>query len=310
MATPDPRLINTDDFYIDKTITNVDLSDSRKFSFIQQLGTEVEFGYAGGRYLNLSDITGGFVGAEGGRKPVDNPTTVKGDIAVREWAVVVPIPKRLYDANPQRAREMIQARIPESYARAFDDLATTGAGIAGQSNLSDVTKTVTLGTASQASGGIWADFNNGLKQLVSAHKKLTGTVLDAVVEPAMNASVDTTGRPLWVDVPVGPETADTVRAGRLLGRPARLVDQLTTDDDSLATAVVGYMGDWSRLLWGTVGGIEYKVSTEGSYIDADGTWHSAVQENLILFRAEALVGIQVADLAAFVKLLAGTTVAS
>lgn len=310
MATPDPRLIDTSDFFIDKTTTTVDLSDSRKYSFVQRLGTEVQFGYAGGRYLNLSDITGGFVGAEGGRKPVDNPTTVKGDIAVREWAVVVPIPKRLYDANPQQARDMIQARIPESYARAFDDLATTGAGVSGQSNLSNVTKTVTLGTASQASGGIWADFNNGLKALVSTHKKLTGTVLDAVVEPTMNASVDTTGRPLWVDVPVGPDTNGSLRQGRLIGRPAQFVEQLTTDNDSLATAVVGYMGDWSRLVWGTVGGIEYKVSTEGSYIDADGTWHSAVQENLILFRAEALLGIQVADLAAFVKLLAGTAVAS
>jgi HK97 family phage major capsid protein len=310
VATPDPALINTGDFFIDPTTTNIDLSDSRKYSFVQRLGTQVRFGYAGGRYLNLSDITGGFVGSEGGKKPVANPTTTKGEIAVREWAVVVPVPKRLYDADPDGAIAMIQQRIPESYARAFDDLATTGAGVSGQSNLSDVTKTITLGTAAASAGGVWTDFNNGLKQLVAAHKRLTGTVLDAVVEPTLNASVDTTGRPTWVDVPVGPDTNGSLRQGRLIGRPAQFVEQLTTDDDSLATAVVGYMGDWSRLVWGTVGGIDYKVSTEGTYTDNDGTVHSALQENLILFRAEALLGIQVADLAAFVKVLAGTAVAS
>lgn len=305
MATPDPLLINTTDFFIDPTTVTVDLSDSRKYSFVQRLGRQVAFGYAGGRYLNLEDIEGGFVGAEGGRKPIANPTTTKGEIAVREWAVVVPIPKRLFDANPQQAVQMIRAKIPEAFARGFDDLATTGAGVAGQSNLSAVTKTVTLGTASQATGGIWKDFNNGLALLVNDHKRLTGSVLDDRVEPVVNSEVDLQGRPIWTDIPVGPDTSAAITQGRLINRPASLVPWLATGAG--VTETVGYMGDWDRLVWGTVGGVQYKVSEEGTYVDGDGTTHSALQENLILFRAEALIGVQVADLDAFVKVLAGDT---
>lgn len=300
MATPDPDLITTGDFFFDQTTVTVDLSDSRKYSWVQQMGTQVQFGLAGGRYLNIEDIVGGFVAAEGGRKPVANPTTTKGDVAVREWAVVVPLPLRLFRANPDNAVEKIQQKMPEAFARAFDDLASTGAGIAGQSALADVTKTVTLD-----SGNVWRNFNQGLRLLVNDHKRLTGTVLDSVAEPVINDEFDGHGRPLFVDSPVGPDTNEVLRQGRLIGRPARFVDQIATGTGT--TEVVGYMGDWKRLLWGTVGGIDYYVSKDGTYVDEDGTTHSAVQENLILFRAEGLIGVQVADEDAFVKVLAGTT---
>ena len=109
MAIPSADLINTGSgFFIDKTTVGVDLSNSRKFSWVQQLGTQVQFGYAGGRYLNMDDIAGGFVAAEGGKKPVANPTVDSGDIAVREWAVVVPVSRRLYRANPQNAIGLIR----------------------------------------------------------------------------------------------------------------------------------------------------------------------------------------------------------
>ena len=308
MATPDPALINTGEFFIDQTTVVVDLSDSRKYSWVQQVGTQVQFGYAGGRYLNIEDLSGGFVTAEGGKKPVANPTVTAGDIAVREWAVVVPVPVRLFKADPQGAIAKIQQKIPEAYARAFDQLATTGAGVSGQSNLSAVTKTVALGTSTRANGGIWADFNAGLQLLVNDHKKLTGTVLDTVIEPVVNGAVDLQGRPLFLDTPVGPDSNSILREGRLLGRPARYVEDI--ESGTGATKTVGYMGDWSRLLYGTIGGIDYFVSREGTYVDDAGTTHSAVQENLILFRAEALLGVQVADDSAFVRVLAGTTSAA
>lgn len=305
MATPDPNLINTGDFFYDRTTVTVDLSDSRKYSWVQQMGTQVQFGLAGGRYLNINDIAGGFVGAEGGRKPIANPTTTKGEVQVREWAVVVPLPLRLFKSDPDGAVAKIQQKMPEAFARAFDELAATGAGVSGQSALADATKTVTLGSASQATGGVWKDFNNGLALLVNDRKKLTGTVLDSVSEPVINGEVDLQGRPIFVDSPVGADTNEVLRQGRLIGRQARFVEDIASGTGT--TEVVGYMGDWSRLLWGTVGGIDYFVSREGTYVDDNGTTHSAVQENLILFRAEALIGVQVADNDAFVKVLAGDT---
>lgn len=280
-------------------ITNLLLKDSRDYSFVQRLGTRVNMTVAGGRYLTVNDISGGFVGTEGGAKPVSDPTTVKGDIAVREWAVVVPISKRLFQYDRDGVVAAIRREIPAALARDFDDLATTGAGVSGQSSLADVTKSVTL-----AHGAVWQNFNQGLRLLANDKKRLTGTALDFVIEPGINEEEDANGRPLFVDSPVGPETNDVARTGRLLGRPATFVEQLSTDDPVTAASVVGYMGDWSRLAWGLVGGMEFTVSTEGTYVQG-GTTHSALQENLILFRAEALLGVQVADEDAFVKLVAG-----
>jgi HK97 family phage major capsid protein len=303
MAIPDPSLIGTGNFFINPTDLVVDLSDSRKYSFVQQLGRQVQFGYAGGRYFNVSDLQGGFVASEAGLKPVNNPATVKGAISVQEWAVVVPIPKRLFQANPGNAIELIRERIPQAYARGFDDLATTGAGVSGQSNLSQVTKTVALGTASVANGGIWADFNAGLRLLLKDKKNFTATVLDEVIEPDINSAVDLQGRPIWNDVPVGADS-NSVTNGRLLRRPAAYVKGIT--QGAGPTETVGYMGDWDRLLWGQIGAMDFFVSQEGTYTDNLGVVHSAVQENLILFRAEALLGVQVADPAAFVRVLNGT----
>jgi HK97 family phage major capsid protein len=287
-------------FHDPADITTILLDDSRKFSFVQQLGQRVPMTIAGGRYLNVDDITGGFVETEGGRKPVHDPTTTKGTIAVREWAVVVPLSKRLYQYDRDGVVEAIRRKIPEALARDFDRLATTGAGVAGQSNLSQVTNTVQL-----TSGSVWQDLNEGLRILAQSRKRLTGTALDWVIEPAFNLEVDANDRPLFVDSPVGPETNDVARTGRLLGRRATFVTDLATG--SGATQVVGYMGDWSRLAYGLVGGMEFTVSTEGTYVDDADVTHSAIQENLILFRAEALLGVQVADADAFVKLEAGDT---
>lgn len=281
-------------------ITNIILQDSRNYSFVQRLGTQVPMTIAGGRYLNVNDLAGGFVDTEGGRKPVADPGTTKGTIVVREWAVVVPISKRLFQYDRNGIVSAIRSKIPEALARDFDDLATTGAGVSGQSNLSSVTHTVTLAT-----GNMWTNFNEGLRGLAQRRKRLTGTALDWVIEPSINEEHDTNNRPLFVDVPVGPETNDIARTGRLLGRPATFVQDLATG--SGATEVVGYMGDWSRLAWGTVGGMEFTVSTEGTYVDDADVTHSAIQENLVLFRAEALLGVQVADADAFVKILAGNT---
>jgi HK97 family phage major capsid protein len=298
-------LLTTSPFFIDPSDIEVFLNDSRGYSFVQGLGSQVELSLAGGRYLNMNDLAGGFVGQEGGKKPVADPTVTTGDILVREWAVVVPISKRLYNFNPSGIVPKIRAELPKALARGFDDLAITGAGVSGQSNLSQVTQTVSLGTTTQANGGVWGDFNKGLDILAASDKELTGTALDLRVEPVINAAVDTTGHPLFIDTPVGPDTNAVARQGRMLGRPAQFVKKLRTGAGS--TKVVGYMGDWTRLLWGIIGGMEFTVSTEGTYVDGSNVTHSAIQENLILFRAEALIGVQVADLNAFVKVLAGTS---
>src|SRR5690606_12863077 len=153
-------------------------------------------------------------------------------------------------------------------------------------------KSVTLGTATTQAGSVYADVNEGLRQLVADGKKLTGFAFDTVTEPTFNAAVDSTGRPLFVE-PVYDGTA--LRGGRLLGRSAFVGDGVASGD------VVGFGGDWSQAVWGVVGGISYDVSTQAT-VTIDGQLTSLWEHNLVAIRAEAEYGFHVADAESFVKI--------
>src|SRR5690606_41926117 len=67
---------------------------------------------------------------------------------------------------------------------------------------------------------IFADFNEALRVLLNDRKKLTGFMLDDIVEPVLNGAVDANGRPIWIESPLTIDENAVTRQGRLLGRPA------------------------------------------------------------------------------------------
>ena len=79
--------------------------------------------------------------------------------------------------------------------------------------------------------------------------------------------------------------------GGMLNRQSTTVDQ--------GTRVIA--GDFSQVAYGVGMDIQIRVSSEATYVDADGTVHSAFQENLVLLLAEAYYGLVVGDSNAFVK---------
>lgn len=63
-------------------------------------------------------------------------------------------------------------------------------------------------------------------------------------------------------------------------------------------------GDFSQCAYGVGMDITIKRSFEASYVDTDGTTHSAFQENLVLLLAEAYYGFVVGETEAFVRYMA------
>src|SRR5690606_982058 len=106
---------------------------------------------------------------------------------------------------------------------------------------------------------IHADVNAGLSLLVNDNPKrrMTGSVWDSLAEPLFNGAVDKNGRPLFIDSPIT-EMSETIRVGRVLGRPAAMAETVAGGD------IVGFAGDWSKAIWGAVGGISYNISTEAT----------------------------------------------
>jgi HK97 family phage major capsid protein len=218
-------------------------------------------------------------------------------------AVIAVVSAEVVRANPGNYMNLIRDQVAESFAVGFDLAAIRDFGPDGTAGggpfttyLSQTTKSVEIGTTVAASGGIHGDLVAGLSLLVADSKKLTGFALDARMEPLLLGAVDTTGRPLYVDLPSDDYSEGVAMQGRLLSRRSAMNDTLY--EATLDIMAIG--GDWSQAAWGTVGGINYDVSTEAT-VTVNGALVSLWENNLVAVRAEAEYGWLVNDTAAFVK---------
>ena len=267
----------------------------RRGSVVQQLARQVPLGANGVEIpVTTTKPSAGWV-AEGGQKPATKGALALKTMTPKKLAAIAVVSAEVVRANPGNYIETLRADIAEAFAIAFDAAALHGTSTPFTTFIDQTTRTVEIGTATAATGGIYADLNAGLSNLVLAGKRVTGFAFDSIAEPLFNAAVDTTGRPLFVDSPLT-ETAATVRAGRVLGRPAFIGDGVKTSN----TGTIGYAGDWSQAVWGSVGGITYDVSTE-STVTINGALVSLWENNLVAIRAEAEYGFLCNDTGAFLE---------
>lgn len=241
--------------------------------------------------------------AEGAEKPTTEGGLSLKHIKVAKMACTSVMSQEVVRANPGGYVDLLRPWIAEAFALTFDAAALHGTNTPfGVNNFVDATtKKVALGTATSATGSVYGDVVAGLDVLVKAGKKLTGFAFDREVEPLFLGSLDTAGRPLFIDAPTASDTVDVVTGGRLIGRPAVLGDTIAHTPTGVgAKKVLGYGGDWSQCVYGMVGGITYKVSTEAT-VNIGGTLTSAFQHNLVVLLAEAEFGFYCNDPESFVQ---------
>jgi hypothetical protein len=116
-----------------------------------------------------------------------------------------------------------------------------------------------------------------------------------MVEPKLWGAVDTTGHPLYVELPTDDVSQTIARPGRLLNRPSFMGEGVGFGTSR------GFAGDYSKGAWGAVGGISYRVSTEAT-VTINGALTSLWENNLVAVLAEAEYGFVCADVESFVEL--------
>ena len=262
-------------------------------SVVQMLGRRVPLGINGQEIpITSTKPVAGWV-AEAGTKPASKGTMALKTMTPKKLAAIAVVSAEVVRANPGNYVNLLRPQLAEAFAIAFDAAALHGTSTPFTTYIDQTTQTdVELGTAAASAGSVHSDINAGLKALVDDGKRLTGFAFDVTAEPLFNAAVDTTGRPLFIDSPLT-ETAATVQAGRILGRPAYIGEGVA------ASTTVGYGGDWTQVAWGAVGGISYDVSTEAT-VTINSTLTSLWEKNLLAVRAEAEYGFLVNDVDAFV----------
>lgn len=310
MATP-VSLAGINANLLPRTISAPIFNRTLESSAVMQLARKVPLTITGNTMVPVSmDVPIADWVDEGGAKPVGTGAVGIRQMVGKKIAVLVPVSQEVAMTNAAGLYEQLRSDLPVALARGFDYAAVHGkritdgsAGPFGSGQyLAATTQSITLGTASQATGGIWADIVHGEQLVVNDGWDFDGFVADPRLRPRLKLATDTTGQPLFVDNLAG---AGVAGGGFLDGYPVaynrgvsgKLNRQSTTTDQGLRA--IG--GDFSQCAYGIGMDITIKVSTEASYVDADDVTHSAFQENLVLLLAEAYFGFVIGDNSAFVK---------
>lgn len=295
MAQTAPTLTGDFSGFLKPAQAQAYFDEARQRSVVQQLTRQVPLGINGQEIpVTTSKPTAGWV-SEGGKKPTTAGGKTLETITPKKIAAISVVSAEVVRANPGGYIEDLRADIAEAFAIAFDAAALHGTStpFGANSYIAHTSKSVALGTNADTAGGVFADVNDGLALLVNGGKRMTGSAWDLIAEPIFNASVDANGRPLFIDSPTV-ESAAALRGGRLLGRPSFIGEGVSAGD------IVGFAGDWSKAVWGVVGGITYDVSTQAT-VTLDGELVSLWEHNLVAVRAEAEYGWLLNDAEAFVK---------
>lgn len=273
--------------------------EAARQSVVQQLTRRIPLGINGQKIPVVTQKPVANWVTEGGKKPA---TAAGLDLKIMEpqkLAAIAVMSSEVVRANPGNYTGQLRTLLAEAFAVAFDyatlyDLGGDGTGTGPFDDyIAETTKSVEIGTTTQANGGVHGDIVAGLELLVADGKRLTGFAFDDIMEPTFLGAVDSTGRPIYIDTPLDDTTA-AVRPGRLIGRPSFMGEGVGNG------TVLGFGGDWRQAVWGAVGGISYRISTEAT-VTINGVLTSLWENNLVAVLAEAEYGWVVNDVEAFVE---------
>lgn len=272
-------------------------AEAEKNSIVQTVAQKIPMGPTGVSIPHWSgNVTADWV-AEGAQKPITKGDFTKQSIKPAKIATIFVASSEVVRANPNNYIETMRVKVAEAIALRFDEAVLYGTATPFGKFINQTTKQISLGT------NAYADINGGLSLLAGDGRKWRSVLLDETAEPILNSAVDTTGRPLFIDgVTEYTETNAPFRKGRVLGRNTILSDHLTN-----AGGVLGFMGDFSRVLWGQVGGLTYDVSDSASLDISSAQNGSQIvslwQNNLVAVRVETEFAALVNDPEDFVRIV-------
>lgn len=273
------------------------LQKTQEASAVMQLARQIALP---GRGLTIPVITGDPEAAwvdETNPKPVSNPSMSTKIMQAYKLAVIVPFSdefqrdmKSLYDA-------MI-ARLPGALALKFDS--TVFHGDAPGSNF-DTLASVTAKSISGSGNSIYAALVGADTDIAVAGGILNGFALSPQGKGELLSAVDNNKRPLFIN---------SVAEGAipsLLGNPvcySKGAYKEGTSGTGATPDVIGFAGDWTQAMYGTVEGIRIDMSNQATLNVGSGESATTInlwQRNMFAVRAEIEVGFR-ADTTMFKKL--------
>lgn len=243
--------------------------------------------------LNIPKMTGGARATWGGEQrkiAKTEPTFGNIKLSAKRLEAIVPQTRELLMSTNFSADQMFANDLTRRMELGLDFGAMFGTGGEFQPLGVAVNKDVetldakTTGNTELAdtNGKITADFPVFVRSKVLAKNvddRALGWAFNSVLEGFLMNMKTTTGAYIY---------REEMNAGKLLGFPYKVSNQITTTGAGLTELL---FGNWNDLLVGEQLGLETYTTLDGSWVDEDGHQHNAFEENLAATRALMYVDI-------------------
>lgn len=289
-----------------KEISREIWSETQEQSAVMQLARQINMPGSG---VTIPIITGDaeadWVG-ETDEKPVSRSTLSSKDITPYKLAVIEPFSKEFRRDLPA-VYEELRRRLPNAIARKFDStvFGTTAPG----SNFDTLGAATAVGIAPHASNAKKSTYEglvDAYNTVAGAGGNLDGWALAPQGKGLLLNQVDSTGRPLLFS-----SIQDGTNINQILGEPVHYSKGVYAAG---TPATLGFAGEWSSAMYGTVEGIKTSISDQASINDGTvtvGEGEAAVeipntlhlwQRNMFAILVEVEIGFRVRDVNRFVKI--------
>ena len=218
--------------------------------------------------------------AETGKKPVKRGTLDTKIMQPYTLAVIVPFSNQFRRDVPALYKQLV-SRLPLALAQKFD--ATVFGGVTAPGSNFDTLKTCTaqeIGTDAYA-GLVAADAD-----IADHNGILNGWVLSPKGKALLLNAVDANKRPLFINSVAEGAVPMILGSKTLQSKGAYVADATTAKKN-----VVGFAGDWTQAMYGTVEGVQIAISDQATLTDGDNTIN-LFQQNMFAVRAEIEVGFR------------------
>lgn len=261
------------------------LQKTQSGSAVMQLARQIRVPGLG---VTIPVITGdpeaGWVG-ETAKKPVKRGTLATKQLTPYTLAVIVPFSNQFRRDLPALYDALVQ-RLPMALAKQFDATVFGAVTVPG-SNFDTLKNCTAQEIGTDAYGGLVAADAD-----ISAHDGiLNGFVLAPQGKAVLLTAVDGNKRPLFINS-VAEGAVPMILGARAIYSKGAYV--------SGSPNVVGFAGDWSQAVYGTVEGVQVTISEHATLTDGD-TTINLFEQNMFAVRAEIEVGFR-CDTTVFNKL--------
>lgn len=250
-------------------------------SVVMQLARQIALP---GRGTQIPVITGDPTASwvsETGAKPVSNPTISKKIMQAHKLAVIVPFSNE-FRRDAAALYDALIERLPGALAKEFDKTVFFGPASGSLANFDNFSAVTAQSLSSSVYGGLVAADGD----IAEAGGVMNGIVLSPQGKSVLLGALDGEYRPLFNTVAEGGIT-------RVLGADTYVTSaayKAGTAGTGGNPDILGFAGDWSKALYGTVEGVTIDYSSDATLTLADSSTVNLFQNNMFAVRAEIEVG--------------------